>query len=246
MKKHSFFIALLLLCSNALFAQMGVNADNSAPDPSAMLDVKSTVKGLLPPRMTTVQRDAIVQPAAGLTIYNTSCNCIETYNGTTWGVSNTHYIGENYGGGIVFYVYENGQHGLIASTADQSSGIGWLQNATICFTWARSDGIGVGRINTDSITSKLFCVTGPYAATICAQYIGGGFGDWYLPSKYELNLLYLQKAILGGFANTIYWSSTPTYPNMGVWVQDFAIGSQYTAAVGPSQGAYRVRAIRSF
>ena len=122
MKKLSFFIAMILLFSSTLFAQVGINTDNSTPDASAMLDVKSTGKGFLPPRMTTTQRDAITLPVAGLTIYNTTKNCNETYNGSSW-VTNTHYIGESYGGGIVFYVYDNGQHGLIVATADQSSGI---------------------------------------------------------------------------------------------------------------------------
>lgn len=62
MKKPSFFIAMLLLFGNALVAQVGINNDNSAPDPSAMLDVKSTNMGFLPPRMTTTQRDAITLP----------------------------------------------------------------------------------------------------------------------------------------------------------------------------------------
>ncbi|MCX6246865.1 MAG: hypothetical protein NTW10_03940 [Bacteroidetes bacterium] len=124
MKKLSIFVGLLLLFCNTMLAQVGINADNSAPDPSSMLDVKSTCKGLLPPRMTTTQRDAITAPAAGLIIYNTSKNCNETYNGSSW-VSNTHYISESYGGGIVFYIFDNGQHGLIAATADQSAGIRW-------------------------------------------------------------------------------------------------------------------------
>jgi len=42
------------------FAQVGINTDSSQPDPSAMLEIKSTTKGLLPPRMTMAQRDAIV------------------------------------------------------------------------------------------------------------------------------------------------------------------------------------------
>jgi uncharacterized protein (TIGR02145 family) len=74
MKKISFLIALLLLFSNAIFAQMGINTDNSAPDPSAMLDVKSTTKGLLIPRMTLTERDAISNPATGLLIFCTSNN----------------------------------------------------------------------------------------------------------------------------------------------------------------------------
>lgn len=52
--------------------------------PSARLQVNSTTQGFLPPRMTTAQRDAIVSPAAGLFIYNTTTNKHQGYNGTTW------------------------------------------------------------------------------------------------------------------------------------------------------------------
>ena len=89
MKKLSNLIAMLLLFSSPLFAQVGINTDNSTPDASAMLDVKSTSKGFLPPRMTTAQCNAITLPEAGLTIYNTSKNSNETYNGTSW-VGNIH------------------------------------------------------------------------------------------------------------------------------------------------------------
>jgi hypothetical protein len=50
-----------------------------------MLDVSSTTKGFLPPRMTTAQRDAISSPPAGLVIYNTSTNVLNFYNGSAWG-----------------------------------------------------------------------------------------------------------------------------------------------------------------
>ena len=51
---------------------------------SAALDITSTTKGFLPPRMTTAQRDAIASPATGLVIYNTSTNKLNFYNGTAW------------------------------------------------------------------------------------------------------------------------------------------------------------------
>jgi uncharacterized protein (TIGR02145 family) len=84
MKKLSFFIVLLLLFSNVSFAQMGINTDNSLPDSSAMLDVKSTSKGFLPPRLNIMQRNAIVSPAEGLVIYNTDEKTLNVYNGTSW------------------------------------------------------------------------------------------------------------------------------------------------------------------
>jgi len=63
----------LFVISNNLFAQVGISTDNSAPDSSALLDVKSSTKGILVPRMTRVQRNAISSPAEGLMVYCTNC-----------------------------------------------------------------------------------------------------------------------------------------------------------------------------
>ncbi|MCX6272818.1 MAG: hypothetical protein NTU44_16695 [Bacteroidetes bacterium] len=65
-------------------AQLSVSNNNSAAHPSAMFEVKSTEKGLLPPRMTTAQRDAIVNPAEGLYLFNLDKNMMEFFNGTEW------------------------------------------------------------------------------------------------------------------------------------------------------------------
>jgi len=64
--------------------QIGVGPFQVAIDPSAVVDVQSTTRGLLTPRMTTVQRDAIASPAIGLQIYNTDTNDSEKYDGTSW------------------------------------------------------------------------------------------------------------------------------------------------------------------
>lgn len=66
------FLILLILPAIGSFAQnAGINADDSAPDPKTMLDVKSTDQGLLIPRMTLTQRDAIVNPPVGLMVFCT-------------------------------------------------------------------------------------------------------------------------------------------------------------------------------
>ena len=238
-----YIISLLL----STFLVTALNAQNvgigtTKPDSSAMLDVGSTTKGFLPPRMNTTQRDAIASPATGLTIYNTTNKSLESFNGTAWAASGAaaHFIGESYGGGIVFYVYDNGQNGLIAATADQSTGIQWWNGTFILCNPGRNDGVPIGRINTDSIISKQG--QGNYAATICAQYLGGGFGDWYLPSKYELNLLYLQKDLVGGFAVANYLSSTEIDISSAC-VQDFSFGSD---SPGSKACLFYVRAIRAF
>ncbi|HRK03632.1 MAG TPA: hypothetical protein PLW14_00905 [Chlorobiota bacterium] len=67
-----FVIVALVVTVGAAFGQDNVGIGTATPDPSALLDLTSTSKGLLTPRMTTAQRDAIVLPATGLLVYNTS------------------------------------------------------------------------------------------------------------------------------------------------------------------------------
>ncbi len=96
MNKIYLLLTLFLLFSSSVFAQVGINTDNSAPDNSAMMDVKSTSKGLLPPRMTTTQMNSIVLPAEGLMIFNTTLNTICWFDGTLWNSWNNH-DGQNCG-----------------------------------------------------------------------------------------------------------------------------------------------------
>jgi hypothetical protein len=160
-------------------------------------------------------------------------------------------IGDTYGGGIVFYVYDKGRHGLIAAPVDQSTGIRWHAGGDpgiYTGTAARADGAGAGRSNTAIVVASQGYGDGgsAYAARICNEYSGlmGGvtYGDWYLPSKFELNLLYLEKNLIGGLDEGIYWSSTEV-SNPMVWSQDFANGLQ-TSSI--KNNIYRVRAIRAF
>ena len=160
--------------------------------------------------------------------------------------STTHTIGESYGGGIVFYVYDGGQHGLIAATADQSTAIRWY-GGTYTNTRARGDGIGAGLKNTAIIIANQGSVDGAaFAATVCNEYsvtvAGTTYGDWYLPSKYELNLLYLQKTVVGGFASNFYWSSTEIDLDYA-WYQNFFLGYQSNDFKWNSN---YVRAVRAF
>ena len=83
MKKLFFLIIILLLFNKVLFAQVGINTDNSTPDNSAILDAKSIAKGILIPRMTASQRTTINSPATGLTVYQTDAPAgFYYYNGT--------------------------------------------------------------------------------------------------------------------------------------------------------------------
>ncbi len=84
MKKYYVLVIAIFLLAVSCFAQVGINNDNSAPDPSAMLDVKSSDKGFLPPRMTTAQRDLIGTPQPGLIIFNTDCDEFQYYKSIGW------------------------------------------------------------------------------------------------------------------------------------------------------------------
>lgn len=76
----------LLVCVLGVLAPMAAQTaiGGNTPDPSAMLDVTSTEKGFLPPRLTSAQRDAISNPAEGLLIYNTDTDCLNHFSGTRW------------------------------------------------------------------------------------------------------------------------------------------------------------------
>ena len=243
--QHLLFVFLLVATLNTRAQNVGIGT--TTPAASAQLDVTSTTKGFLPPRMDSTARNAIASPAAGLTIYNTTIKAFQVYNGTAW-YSTVHFIGESYGGGIVFYVYDNGQHGLIAATADQNGGaaIRWY-GGTNTNTRARADGVGAGLKNTAIIIANQGPVDGnAFAATVCNEYsvtVGGvTYDDWYLPSKHELNLLYLQKTVVGGFSSNYYWSSSE-FGNSNARFQDFFSGSQYFAT---KPNPFRVRAVRAF
>jgi len=85
MKLFKFIITFILInIAVMVTAQMAVNADGSAADNSAMLDVKSTNRGLLLPRLTTVQIIGIQNPVNGLMLYNTDSSDFYGYDGVSW------------------------------------------------------------------------------------------------------------------------------------------------------------------
>ena len=92
MKNHLSTFKRVLITATGLFVivvnlqaqNVGINNTGAAPDNSSMLDVVSTTKGLLLPRMTTTQRNAIVSPAQSLLIYNTTDSCYQGFIGSVW------------------------------------------------------------------------------------------------------------------------------------------------------------------
>ncbi len=178
-------------------------------------------------------------------------------NATAGSGSTTYSVGDFAQGGIVFWVDETGQHGLVAAKEDQSTGVRWYAG-THGNTQAKGDGPFSGEANTSIIIAAQVAIGddgSTYAARICneLQVTEGGktYGDWYLPSKEELDLMYQNKATIdatagvnggSGFASAYYWSSTEG-DNSNAWGQDFGNGNQGN---GSKNNALRVRAVRAF
>jgi hypothetical protein len=149
-------------------------------------------------------------------------------------------IGQHFGGGIIFYIDNTKQHGLIAATSDQGTGIAWY-NGQNKVTNATGTKVGTGNANTRKIVN-VQGKNGTYAALLCFNYKNGGFSDWYLPSKDELNLLYQQRNVVGGLGATNYWSSSEVSKGTA-WDQEFGGGFQFK---DNKSFTLNVRAIRSF
>ena len=169
-------------------------------------------------------------------------------------------IGQSYGGGKVAYVLEsvdpgydeNVWHGLIAATADQTpanSGIIWALPAFQATLVPGGTGteIGTGSANTTKIIAQND-VGVTYAAGLARAYTGGGYSDWYLPSKDELDKLYLNRDAIGGFRPPFYQSSSehPADFTNRYWGQYFLVPGAGGQADSFKWNTYNVRAVRSF
>lgn len=81
-------LIIMMICTNALAQGVGINETGDTADASAILDIKSTTKGLLTPRMTAAQRGSISSPATGLLVYQTDGIVGFYYNAGTSGTPN--------------------------------------------------------------------------------------------------------------------------------------------------------------
>lgn len=231
-----------LLFSLHLQAQIGINATGAAPEASAMLDVSSTTKGFLPPRMSQAQRNAL--NTNGLMVYCTDCAPAGhyAYNAGVWramfdyqtasGPCVMYTIGQQAQGGTVIWVDDSGQHGLVAAPNDiykhvVGPGVTYVQYE---FPWALSSwlntiaiahraGIYGGQANTDKIVAQNGW--GEYAAFLSSQGNWSNYGDWYLPSLNEMLIMYANRSFLpnplkeSGLVSYeyYYWTSTEAANN---------------------------------
>ena len=156
-------------------------------------------------------------------------------------------------GGWIFY--DNGSYTtatatipswryLEAAPSDQSTSAEWGCYEVLI---SGADGTAVGTGEQNTIDIEAGCTTANTAADICANLSLGGYDDWFLPSKDELNLMYtnLHTAVgdsVGGFVDDYYWNSSE-YDDSHAWIQSFEYGGQFNSN---KSGTVRIRAVRAF
>jgi len=212
--KNIFTLLAAVLFTATTVAQVGINIET--PDASAALDITSTTGGLLMPRMTNAQRLAIETPAAGLMIYQTDGTAgFYYYNGSSWSevgaIEKTYTIN-------TFYAELGGY--VIEINTDGTHGLVAAMQDQGTSNWYEANDLLSNAANHDVNGAK--------------------FKDWRLPTKRELNLMYVQRTNIG--ATSFYWSSTE-FDFDYAWTQSFNDGIQFYYDKVYSNA---VRAVRAF
>jgi len=176
------------------------------------------------------------------------CDLIGTGGGGSSVV--TYAIGDTgpSGVGIVFYITDGGLHGLEMAPDDQSTEAAWSNIADELIGTTGTE-IGTGFVNTVAIMNQSGNTIS--AAEICRNYRYLEEGNWFLPSKDELNAIWDNivddgdghNSGVGGFANAYYWSSSEISSFDMAWYQVFGDGHQ---SFSGKDDYHQVRAVRAF
>lgn len=164
-------------------------------------------------------------------------------NNYLYTIKPVHYIGDYYGGGRVFYTWNNGMNGLIDSLNTKSAirWDDWHPGRTL-FGCDTGQACFSGQTNTNLIVTLGY---GSNAATICNDLNQSGFTDWYLPNAYELNLLDDQGWISHVGSPRFWTSSESTYSDSAI-CHNCIYPNTYTNTREGIPDAHLVRPIRQF
>lgn len=168
-----------------------------------------------------------------------SLECLSQVNETK-----PHFVGEKYGGGVIFYLDPTGMHGLIAKRYDEKFTACWGNNGDFGASFMNE-----GARNTEIIAA--FMKTRQWkncempAACICDTSTYAGFTDWYLPSINELKQVYDNQQLIGNFSAWDYCSSTES-SKKDCWNIHFKPHKRIIYHYKKSYSRYYIRCIRKF
>ncbi len=192
-------MVIFLLLGISASAQVAINTDGAAPASSAMLDVKSTTRGLLIPSMTTTQRNAIASPAEGLIIYNTTTGAINQRQNGAWMYILNNNFWEGGGTGLMYNLGDN--VGINTATpAEQldvngnirTNGSVFLDNSTAILQ-LRNAGVNTGFVQLSGNNLRLGTNSGNTAGNVVVRLNGDDkivfntFGDIDIEGKITNN-----------------------------------------------------------
>lgn len=164
----------------------------------------------------------------------------------------THYIGEEFGGGVIFHLWKDNagvEHGLIVDKTDLSASQDW-SNVSSTLIGSAADSPWDGLSNSNAIVAQPGHTNS--AAALCLNSTNGGQSDWYLPAVQELNMLWnnyftvvrslTQISGATQLSTTVYWSSTE-FGNTNACYFYFNLGTTPNTSKGSPE---HVRAVRAF
>jgi hypothetical protein len=221
--KYIKFLLLTFICINS-YSQIGINTVN--PAQSSLLEINSTSKGVLFPELTTTQRDAIVSPAIGLTIYNSTLNTLEFFTGTGWmnvtnkpaNISNVVatssqalvYFTPSSANSVINYTVTSSPGGITATGTTSPITVTGLQN-NINYTFTITTNYSVGSsftTPTSTITSTPLNIPGSISSLTTKPGNGQVELNWITPSG-----VISQYDIQYKRVSDVNWSSVSSFTN---------------------------------
>ncbi len=239
--KNLSLIILVLFCISNTYAQIGIKADNTAPIPSAQLEVQSTTKAFYPPRMTTAQRTTLTNnilnpPQEGAMVFDTDLNGLFTYNGASWvsgsGLTLPYSVSQSEVGSLLRIVNTNTNTNsatIRGETNSLGSGYGIYGIAANLTPSGASFGVSGLNVSTNSNGVGVYgqhngTGTGVQGQSLLGYGVvgiaGSGTAGYFSANNY---------ALITGNGNVGFGTNTPTNAKLHILGSSFCCGTPSTA-----------------